>query len=406
MNFLLKNNLIIIIIISFFTRLASIIMFRDTKVDNEWGILLDNLVNHGVLSVHTVQDVLVPNIFMPPLYPFFLYAVKIFFNNLELYLWTVQFIQLIFGVISIYLIYLITRNLFSRNLSIIGTGIFSLFPLNVYAVSQISSITIQIFLLNLFIYSYLKIFKDVNYKHIFLFSISSALLILLRGEFFVFVILSLIYLYIKNKKLDKVLIISLITVLIISPYLYRNYKLFNVVTITKSSGYNLLKGNHPRTKVEGTGMFLKVEQVIPEVKSELEKLKSEGPQVKYDLLQDQILMDQAIKFIKENPFKYLNLYFKKFLSFMFIDLDSSYPNYYSPMHTIPKIIISIFSFFGMIIVFSMRINITNYFILFYLANISLFSVFFILPRYSLSLLTIQTILSLFTIKKINSYLKL
>ena len=153
-------------------------------------------------------------------------------------------------------------------------------------------------------------------------------------------------------------------------------------------------------------MFLKVEQVIPEVKSELEKLKSEGPQVKYDLLQDQILMDQAIKFIKENPFKYLNLYFKKFLSFMFIDLDSSYPNYYSPMHTIPKIIISIFSFFGMIIVFSMRINITNYFILFYLANISLFSVFFILPRYSLSLLTIQTILSLFTIKKINSYLKL
>ena len=153
-------------------------------------------------------------------------------------------------------------------------------------------------------------------------------------------------------------------------------------------------------------MFLKVEQVIPEVKLELEKLKSEGPQVKYDLLQDQILMDQAIKFIKENPFKYLNLYFKKFISFMFIDLDASYPNYYSPMHTIPKIIISIFSFFGMIIAYSMRINIANYFILFYLANISLFSVFFILPRYSLSLLTIQTILSLFTIKKINSYLKL
>ena len=194
--------LFIIIILSIAARIISIYLFRDIEVSNEWGIILNNLENNGILSVHSVQGTPVPNIFMPPLYPFFLYAIKMFFNNLELYLWTVQFIQLIFGVISIYLIYLITRNLFSRNLSIIGTGIFSLFPLNVYAVSQISSITIQVFLLNLFIYSYLKIFKDVNYKHIFLFSISSALLILLRGEFFVFVILSLIYLYIKNKKLD------------------------------------------------------------------------------------------------------------------------------------------------------------------------------------------------------------
>jgi len=153
-------------------------------------------------------------------------------------------------------------------------------------------------------------------------------------------------------------------------------------------------------------MFSKVEKVIPEVKVELDKLKSQGPQVKYDLLQDQILMDQAIKFIKEDPFKYLNLYAKKFLSFMFINLNSSYTHYYYPPHLVPKIILSIFSFLGIIIAFSMRINITNYFILFYLANIGLFSFFFILPRYSLSLLTIQIILSLFTIKKINTYLKL
>ena len=50
--------------------------------------------------------------------------------------------------------------------------------------------------------------------------------------------------------------ISLITLLIISPYLYRNYNIFGVITITKSGGYNLLKGNHPKTKVEGTPMFL------------------------------------------------------------------------------------------------------------------------------------------------------
>ena len=91
--------LFIIIILSIAARIISIYLFRDIEVSNEWGIILNNLENNGILSVHSVQGTPVPNIFMPPLYPFFLYAVKMFFNNLNLYLWTVQFIQLIFGVI-------------------------------------------------------------------------------------------------------------------------------------------------------------------------------------------------------------------------------------------------------------------------------------------------------------------
>ena len=190
-------------------------------------------------------------------------------------------------------------------------------------------------------------------------------------------------------------------ILIISPYIYRNYSIFNVLTITKSSGYNLLKGNHPRTKVEGTGMFLKIEKVIPEVKDALEQLKSLGPIKSYDLLQDQVLMDQALIFIKSEPLKYIGLYFKKFFAFMFVDVNSSYPNYYSILHIVPKIIIAVGSFLGILITLSLKINIYNYVALFYLANISLFSAFFILPRYSLSLLTIQIILSLLFLKKIK-----
>ena len=148
-------------------------------------------------------------------------------------------------------------------------------------------------------------------------------------------------------------------------------------------------------------MFGKIEKVIPEVKQKLLELKSKGPQEKYDLLQDQILMEQAIVFIKDEPLRYVTLYFKKFMSFLFIDLNASYNNYYSPMHIIPKIIIAITSFVGIILSFKLRLSITNYIILFYFANIGLFSFFFILPRYSLSLLTIQIILSLFILKKIK-----
>ena len=401
MTFIIKHNLKIILFISIIARVFAIIFFRDVEVDNEWGILLKNLEENNILSVHSVQGVPVPNIFMPPLYPLFLFSIKIFFNSLEPFLWSIQFIQLFLGVISIYLTNKILLQFFSEKLSAIGTLIFSLFPMNVYAVSQISSIILQIFLLNVFLYSYIKLFKKITNKHIIIFSIFSGLLILLRGEYFIFVILSLIYLYLNQKQIVKILIISMATLLIVSPYLYRNYNIFGVITITKSAGYNLLKGNHPRTKVEGVGMFSNIEKVIPEVKTQLEDLKSKGPAQNYDLLQDKILMEQAVIFIKDNPLRYINLYIKKFLAFMFFDLSATYPNYYSPMHIIPKVLIALSSFIGIILAFRLSVSISNYVILFYLANIGLFSIFFILPRYSLSLLTIQIILSLYVLKKIK-----
>ena len=401
MTFIIKHNLKIILFISIIARVFAIIFFRDVEVDNEWGILLKNLEENNILSVHSVQGVPVPNIFMPPLYPLFLFSIKIFFNSLEPFLWSIQFIQLFLGVVSIYLTNKILLQFFSEKLSAIGTLIFSLFPMNVYAVSQISSIILQIFLLNVFLYSYIKLFKKITNKHIIIFSIFSGLLILLRGEYFIFVILSLIYLYLNQKQIIKILIISMATLLIVSPYLYRNYNIFGVITITKSAGYNLLKGNHPRTKVEGVGMFSNIEKVIPEVKTQLEDLKSKGPAQNYDLLQDKILMEQAVIFIKDNPLRYINLYIKKFLAFMFFDLSATYPNYYSPMHIIPKVLIALSSFIGIILAFRLSVSISNYFILFYLANIGLFSIFFILPRYSLSLLTIQIILSLYALKKIK-----
>jgi hypothetical protein len=401
MKNILKFKLSIILIFALALRIISIYFYRDIEVANEWGIILENLETYGILSVHTVQGEPVPNIFMPPLYPLFLYVIKIFFNNTDTFLWSIQYIQLIFAIITIYIANKILLEFFSENISAIGTLIFAIFPLNVYAVSQISSITIQIFLLNFFLFSYLKLFKKLEIENIFIFSISSGLLMLLRGEFFIFVLLSMIYLYLKQKNLSKILIISLITLIIVSPYLYRNYNIFGVITITKSGGYNLLKGNHPKTKPEGTPMFLSVEKVVPEVKKDLEELNAKGPNDNFDLEQDKILLDQAIKFIKENPARYVNLYFKKILSFMFIDLNANYANYYSPLHLIPKLLLGITTVIGIILTLKFKVNMMNYIIMYYFANIGLFSIFFILPRYSLSLLMIQVILSLVIIKKIK-----
>ena len=401
MTNLIDNKLFLIIFVSFIARIIATIIFGDKLIDMEWGILLNNLDNNGILSVRNVDGVPVPNIFMPPLYPIFLYVVKYFFSDPDIFLLIIKTLQIIFSLISIYLFYKILLEFYSQNISYIGTVIFSFFPLNIYSVSQISSISIQILLLNLFLLSFIKIFKGKSLINLIIFSISSGLLILLRGEFFVFVIFSLIYLFLSQKDLKKILLVLILTILVVSPYLVRNYQTFGVITVTKSAGYNLLKGNNPLSKVEGVGMFGAVEKVVPSLKSKLDELNALGPIDEHDLIKDKILLEQAVVYIKEDPLRYINLYFKKALSFIFIDIDSTYPNYYSIFNIIPKILISVTTVVAIFVLFKFQINLYNYFILYYLANIGLFSFFFILPRYNLSLLSMQILLSLYLLKRIE-----
>ena len=394
-----EKKLTLIIILGAFLRIISIIFFGDKEVSNEWGVMLGHLEQNQTLSLRSIDGVAVPNIFMPPLYPLFLYVIKLGFNEIHIFLNSVFICQLILSLISIFLVYKILKELFNENISLFGTLIYSIFPINVFAVSQISSISLQTFLINIFLFGFIKLFKSQGFTNVIVFSFSAALLILLRGEFFVFVFLSLIYLLFKHKCYQKVLVSLILIAILISPYLYRNYSIFGEITITKSFGYNLLKGNHPETAVEGVGMFGSVDKVIPETKEKLDELYALGPIKKHDLYKDIIFLDQAIIFIKENPIKYIKLYFAKFLSFLFFDINSSYPYYYSLFHLLPKIIISITTILGILSTLSLSKNIINYFTLFYLGNIGLFSFFFILPRYSLSLLTIQIILSLYFIEK-------
>ena len=394
MTNLIDNKLFLIIFVSFIARIIATIIFGDKLIDMEWGILLNNLDNNGILSVRNVDGVPVPNIFMPPLYPIFLYVVKYFFSDPDIFLLIIKTLQIIFSLISIYLFYKILLEFYSQNISYIGTVIFSFFPLNIYSVSQISSISIQILLLNLFLLSFIKIFKGKSLINLIIFSISSGLLILLRGEFFLFYFLTLSFLFYKTKDIKLIFISLIFCLLVISPYLIRNYKTFESVTITKSFGYNLWRGNNERTSVEG---YVGKYDFDRDLKNKIEKIKDFD---KYDLIVDDYYKDAAIANIKKDPSKYLFLYVKKFFSFIFFDLNSTYPNYYNIFHIIPKLFLSVTTLVG-IFLLAKTTSFINFFSILYFSNIALFSIFFILPRYSLALLPLQIIISAYVLKKLK-----
>ena len=392
-----KNKEKLIFFIGLIFGLISIILFGDKTLDNEWVVMVRNLEDYKILSSRKIDDEWVPNLFMPPLYPYFLYYIKkIFIFSKEYYVNFCLLIQLIIFLVSINIFKKILIEIFlNKKISIIGMFAFTIFPLNIYSVSQISSIGLQIFLSLLFIYNFILFFKYSTFINLVYFSIVSGLLMLLRGEFFVFFLFTLAFFVFKRKKIYLMLSSILIVLIVLSPYLIRNYKIFNTLALTKSTGFNLLKGNNPKSKVEGIGMWYGYD-VVPELEKELQEVASAKD---YDLISDKIFLNYAIKLIKDDPARYIVLYIKKFFSFLFIDLESTYPGYYSILNIVPKMLISSLAIISIFFSFSKRIDLFNYFATLYILHPLIFSFFFILPRYTLSVLPIQIILSLFLYEK-------
>jgi len=137
-----------------------------------------------------------------------------------------------------------------------------------------------------------------------------------------------------------------------------------------------------------------------------EKLKEKVNAVNKDKLfrinRDRIFMNEAINNILSDPVKYFTLYIKKIMSFIFIDVGSSQPNYYNPLHYLPLLLVGVTSLIGIILSDKKSFKM-NYLILIFFLNILVFSTFFILPRYKLAILPLQLIFTNIFILNIKKY---
>ena len=398
-----KNNyLVIAISLGFFLRLLSYYFFRDYNLDNEWGILFKNYSSYKIIGInvfdgeHVMQaiasanDEIFPSVFMPPFYLFFIIFFSFLFS--EIYLVSaILFFQIILSIISSYYLYKLLNKFFNKKISFIGLIIFLYLPLNIYASTQISSVTLQVFFIILFFYFFCNLLIKKNIKNLILFSITSVILILLRGEYILILFFSYFFLLFRTKNFKIIIMSCSLIIFLVSPYLVRNYVNFEELVITKSLGFNLWKGNNKFANSEGNENLYDVEMI--------EDLKKINPDKFYEVKKDNIYKHYALKNISEDPKFYLKLYLKKIIAFIFYDKDSTYPNYYSLFHIIPKLILGVFSVIGIFLVDKKNKNLM-YFNLCFVLNILVFSMFFILPRYQLGVLPLQIILSCIVFEKI------
>ena len=321
----LKNKetylLIFLFLFSFLIRIPIIFIFGDTSIDKEWGILVHNLIVHGQLVYERFDEFLLPNLWIPPLYAYYIYIFSFFGLEGQNYVLLVLSSQVLLASISVVVFYKINKLFFSQKISFYSSLILSLFPLYIYACSQISSISLQVFLTILYFYFFFLFVKKKNISSIILFSFTSGLLILLRGEFWAIFVLSLFYLFLFFKiPIKKILLIVLVTLITASPYLIRNVLIFEKITVLESFGYNLWKGNHPHavenSRVEGSEM---IDEDLREQINTIAKDKF------YRINSDKLFLDQAIKNITKEPIEHLIFFVKKFISFLFIIIGSIDP---------------------------------------------------------------------------------
>ena len=399
-----KNLLLTIFLILSITKIILIFYIGESDralfsegESNEWGTIYLNLKNNQVMSWFSTEEILFPTGFMPPLYIYYIYILS--FLSETYHVKVILFSQLILSLLTSFIFFKLCLKKLDLNQSIFACILFSFYPINLYGATQISSVTIVLFIYTSFLY------LAISHKNIILISLIAGFGILARGEFKYLYFFFLIYLFLfKNIKLKKIILSLFITLIIISPHLIRNYNIFDKIFITHSAGYVLWRGNNELSTVTS----IKADQLIGTMErqmlrtknknqinnsqeqpdqfkniiSELELIKTN---VKYDILRDDIFKKYAIQNIKNNFPYYFKQYLKKFLSFSFFNIKSDYPNYYHPLSILPEIIISIGAVVGLILTFREY----KKFIIFYIYVIfllSIYSLLLILPRYKLFLL--------------------
>ena len=175
-------TLILLVLFSVSIRVPIVFMFGDTGLEYEWKTLVENLTEYKQLAWKNCEfeysntkiclddGFLLPNLWIPPLYAYYLYFFTIFDLGEQNYILLILSSQILLASISVVVFYKINKFFFTKKLSLYSSLLFSLFPLHAYACSQISSISLQIFLIILFFYFFFQLVEKRNFLSTILFS--------------------------------------------------------------------------------------------------------------------------------------------------------------------------------------------------------------------------------------------
>ncbi|NCF74921.1 MAG: hypothetical protein GWO87_00315, partial [Xanthomonadaceae bacterium] len=186
-----------------------------------------------------------PQLIFPPGYSLAVGITDIFFNNL---VFSARFVSFIAGFLSIYLFYLVGRELYSKKTGLLASFFATTLHPFILISQETWSESLYIFFVLTVIYLYLRLIKNYKISLAILLGLSIGITYLIRPEGIIFLLLAAIFLFQKsrNLKFKKAFVGSLIIIfafsIIAAPYLYFLYQNTGRLCLTAKAKPNLITG--------------------------------------------------------------------------------------------------------------------------------------------------------------------
>jgi hypothetical protein len=227
-------------------------MFDSTLVF-EWGDIVSNLEQNG-RYVYLGRD----TAYMPPLYPILMYFVRTISNSYGLY-----FLHLLLFIGSYFcLLKLLNesasifkglavdlREKWVKRLAPLFSLFFVLYPPVLYGFTRVSIFGMSTILFILYLHLLLKIFKRRKSLDLISIGIISGLMALCRSEFlYLGIIIVGILVYRVSKSipltLKKMFLVIFPLLIVLAPWIYRNYEVLGSPVLSTAKYYNFVRGNN------------------------------------------------------------------------------------------------------------------------------------------------------------------
>jgi len=320
----LRSRLWLIFAGAFFLRLLIILVTAWNRGPHfENFAIAENIVNglgyswdwDGILKVQ-------PTALLPPIYTYFLVIFLYLFDDPSRWIYIAQ---ALLNSLGIFPAFGIGKQLKDEKTGVWAASLYAFFP--EIAVSPTKMISEPLFipgiLLGIWLYRSLADNRrnGLGWRPFFLFGLYLGVLTLIKTTGTLLLAACIICLLLKNRfsrtSLNTSLLILSGFIVAISPWSARNIIVMRAPIILGSNlGYNLWRGNHPWSKgTEFLNPYQTSEAKLPpEYKQYLQK-NYPDTEVKLDLF----FRNEAVRFIKENPQRYLSLVLKRALYFFTYD---------------------------------------------------------------------------------------
>jgi len=280
---------------------------------------------YSVSPGHYWSSKIEPTCMVAPLYTYFYALAKFLFNSSPTSYLFIHLVQALFSAVSLIMVFKISRTVFGQFTAFLTSTAFLLLPTYSFYVAKSNEATFTVFFCLILVHLSLSVSRQYSSKKIVVLGIVTGLGLLVNPT--VSAALPVVFLYIafigRNEPLrvaKDIFVIVSIAAILISPWIIRNYLVFNKFIFIKSSlGQTLWIGNNRFSTGTQHPFFIPIEKFYynPEIRKAypfLDKIESLR-----EIQRQELFKNEAIDFIKNNPSKAFLLMLKKTFFFWIYD---------------------------------------------------------------------------------------